>query len=108
MRSLGERCLCFLADLLNSSSTNLQVSQTRAYERIATAHMMIQEREWAVLRDRRQPERELRQVDCQRVEVDAVDTGLRHAPLPIGKISLTSCIGWRLLDVFNQKAGDVL
>src|SRR5258708_25905446 len=80
----------------------------RADQRIATAQVVIQEREWAVLCDCRQPERELRQVYSQRVEVDAVDAGLRHAPLPIGEIGLTSRVGRGLLDVLDQKAGDVL
>ena len=49
-------------------------------ERVAVAQGVIEERERMVLRQRRQPERELCQVDGKLVTVDSVEARLRDAP----------------------------
>jgi len=49
-------------------------------QRVAAAQVVVEEGEWLSLRYRLQPQRELRQLDGQRVQVHAVDAALDHQP----------------------------
>ena len=79
-------------------------SATRApIRRIAAAQMMVQKAQGLVLADRRQPQAQLGQLHRQRIQIDAINAGLRHPPPPIGQIRLrSSSRGW---SVFAPCAG---
>ena len=76
-------------------------------QRVAAAQMVVEERERAALRRRRQPERELRQIHRQRVEIHTVDATLGDAALPIGQIRLGARIGGRRHAQLKQIAGEI-
>ena len=58
----------------------LDLAAGQADKRVAVAQGVVEERERVLARERHKPQRHLRQVDRDRVAVDAVKAALRHEP----------------------------
>ena len=65
-----------------------QFPQMDEKQRVAVAKMMIEKIQRFIHGDARQPQRKLRKLNRERVDVDTVNTRFNDAPTPVSHLSL--------------------